>query len=90
MQDDAYPEHRSGDEHTRHIVRLTLHELLDSVGVDLATSHGRQRFRDNITFVDDARSGTAAVKKTILGLLVTGFCYGVWKVIVIFSAAATR
>lgn len=63
------PEHgrRDGDEHTKEIVRLTIQEIFDGVGVDFSTSLGRQRFRDKITFLDDAMTGTKALKRVFWG-----------------------
>ncbi len=86
MDDNLHPERRGGDEHTREIVKMTVHEIFDGVSVDLTTPEGRQRFRDNIAFLDDARVGTSTARKTILGLAVTGICFGIWKVLVWFAA----
>ncbi len=64
------PERRRSDEHTRKIVHMTVSEIFDGVGVDFTTPAGRERFRENLAFLDDARQGTALVKKTFwLGAL---------------------
>ncbi len=84
------PEQRSGDEHMKRIVHLTVREIFDGLGVDLSTSQGRQRFRDNIAFVDDARTGTAMAKKTIWGLILTGFAFGAWKVLIFLAPVLGR
>lgn len=82
MQDVLDHERRFDDEHTRNIVHLTVREIFDGVGVDFSTPVGRQRFRENISFLDDARVGTGAAKKTAMGLALTGFAYGAWKAFV--------
>lgn len=87
--EDAHPERR-GDAYTRHIVRLTVQEMLDSVGIDLVTSEGRHRFRNNMTFLDDARTGTGTAKKTIFGLLLTGFAYGIWKAFLVLAPVLVK
>jgi len=85
QHNNASPERRYGDEHMRKVVHLTVQEIFDGVGVDLSTPKGRQQFRDNIGFLDDARSGTGLVRKTFLGLFATGVLFGVWKFIVFLA-----
>lgn len=82
LTDDGNPERRYDDEHTRHIVKMTIQEIFEGVGVDFETREGRQTFRDNITFLNDARLGTGAAKKGLLGIVLTGAAYGVWKVFI--------
>ncbi len=51
------------DERTREIVRLTVSEIFDGIGVDLSTPEGRQKFRENNQFITDWRDGAASVRK---------------------------
>lgn len=64
------PDRRDDDEHTRQVVRLTVQELFDGVGVDFTTPEGRQKFRENNQFVTDWRDGASSVKKG--GLIAMG------------------
>ncbi len=85
--DDAEPERRGSDEHMRKIVHLTVHEIFDGVGVDFSTPHGRARFRDKIQFLDDAMTGTKALKKTLWsGLATLGgiIIYKMWPAIILW------
>ncbi len=54
---------RAEDEHTRKIVKLTVQELFDGVGIDFTTPEGRQKFRENNQFISDWREGASAVRK---------------------------
>lgn len=83
--EDPGPERRGSDEHTRQIVKMTVHEIFDGVGVDFSTPEGRKQFRDNVAFLDDARSGTGAAKKGLFTVMVTGAAYGVWKLVVVMA-----
>lgn len=67
------------DEHTRQVVRMTVHEIFDGVGVDLSTPEGRTKFRETVDFASEAAAGTKIAKKTVIGLLITGLGYGLWK-----------
>ena len=85
--DNVSPERRGGDDHTRKIVHLTVQEIFDGVGVDFSTPHGRARFRDNIAFLDDAKSGTRALKRTFWGGIATVlglFIYKIWPAIILW------
>ncbi len=87
--DDSDPEHRSGDEHTRKIVHLTVAEIFDGVGLDFSTPAGRQELRADIAFLRDARTGTALIKKTFwAGLLAAGgtLFYKSWAAIALWMA----
>lgn len=76
---DSEPERRSSDEHTRNIVHMTVAEIFDGVGIDFTTPEGRQRMRDNMTFLDDARQGTRLVKRTFWGSMVSGALFLTYK-----------
>lgn len=85
--ESAIPERRGSDEHMRKIVKMTVHEIFDGVGVDFSTPNGRKRFRDNIEFLDDARTGTRAIKRTLWGgaATVTGLVlYKVWPAMLLW------
>ncbi len=77
---DEPPERRGDDEHTRQIVHLTVAEIFDGVGVDFTTPAGRDKFRKNMDFLDDAVTGTKALKRTFWGGLATVAGLGVYKV----------
>ncbi len=80
ITDDLHPERRGGDEHTRQIVHLTVAEIFDGVGIDFTTPAGRQKFRDNMTFLDDAREGTKLVKRGFWGGVATAGGIGLYKI----------
>lgn len=90
FREDFAPERRYDDEHTRNIVHLTVREIFDGIGVDLSTPEGRQRFRSNMAFLDDARAGTGTAKKTIVGVAFTGLAYGAWKLLVFLAPVLAR
>lgn len=63
--------------------RLVVHD--QALGIDSSTFEGREKFRLNLVWVDDARQGTQAVKKNLIrgfvGTLGTGLAYVAWAAI---------
>jgi hypothetical protein len=70
------------DERVRQIVRMTIHEVFDGVGVDMTTPEGRQKFRDNNQFVGEWREGSSALKKggwiAVGGTFISGMAWLLW------------
>lgn len=65
-------------------------EIFDGVGVDFTTPKGRERFRDNLAFLDDAASGTRIIRRTFWGALVAGAAMGIYKLVVAVLAVGAR
>lgn len=68
------------------IVKITLNEIFDGVGVDLVSKEGRERFRAQNSWVGDAMDGTTVLRKTAFGAViatfVTGAAFGLWTMLV--------
>lgn len=58
--------------HVRELIRGSIQETFESVGIDLKTPEGRKEFRENFSWVTDYRSGTQRVKKLGLATIAAG------------------
>lgn len=59
------------EERIRRLVRTVIHELFETVGVDVSTPDGRKQFRDNIDWVQSFRSGANKAGAAAAGVGVT-------------------
>lgn len=74
------------------VANRTIANLFEIFGVDVTTKEGRKGLQDDLTFVRDARVGTAGVRKAgviaIIGTIVTATALVLWKGVVAMAALA--
>ncbi len=82
------------EEQIRKVARIIIHEMFETVGVDMTTPDGRGRFRDDLGFLREAREGTATMRKTgvmaIIGTVVTATALALWKGVGILLAVGGK
>lgn len=80
-----HEQRRADDARTKAIVKMTVAEIFEGVGVDLTTPDGRKRFGSVLTWAGDAMDGTAVVRKTAFGAMiatfVSGAAFGLWTML---------
>lgn len=69
------------EEKIRHLVRVVITELFETVGVDMTTPEGRKEFRDNMDWVQSFRTGASGARTTVIGVGVASLIGGmVWLI----------
>ncbi len=73
---------------------VSIAKLFEVFGVDVTTQDGRKSLQDDFTFLRDARTGTASVRKAgvfaIIGTLVTAILLATWKGMTMLAAMAAK
>jgi len=78
----------------REAADMAISDMFEIFGIDVTTKEGRKGLQDDFSWVRDARVGSAGMRKAgsvaIIGALVTGATYALWKGLVAMTMLATK
>ena len=78
----------------REAAETTISGLFEVFGLDVTTKEGRKGLQDDFSWLRDARTGTAGLRKAgsvaIIGTLVSGATYALWKGLIAITAVAAK